>query len=208
MVGRIQSLRPNIVIVQKTVSGMAQDMLRSQGITFILDVKPSVICRISKCLQCDIVSSVDSSIGRPILGMCSQFEIKKFTNLKQTAKHIVILNRSESSPRNCCVVLRGGTEDELIKVKRIAKQILFNRYNWRFEVSLLTNEFAFYQSNEILQQNMRSDLSGINSSKNEIDVESGQLNENCPEEHNLTHEKSDNCEISNISEVIKVSLKH
>lgn len=144
VVGRIQGLQPNILIVQKSVSGVAQDMLRSLGIILILDVKPSIISRISKCLQCDIVTSVDSNIGKPVLGSCTRFEIMKFADSPgQKSKHIIVL-KTDRNTRNCCVLLRGGSEEELTKVKRIARQILFARYNWRFEISLLVDEFAFH----------------------------------------------------------------
>lgn len=170
MVGRIQSLKPNIVIVQKSVSGMAQDMLRDSGITLILDVKPSIISRIKKCLQCDIVTSVDSNIGKPILGTCSQFEMAKFAiPQSQRAKHIIVL-RTDGHPRNCCVLLRGGTTDELIKVKRITREILFSRYNWRFEASLLSDEFAFYDRDQLGVYDYFKSLSsmkGIGENENE-----------------------------------------
>lgn len=131
------------MIVQKSVSGIAQEMIRKLGITLILDVKPSIISRIQKCLQCDIVTSVDSNIGYPTLGKCSQFEIKKFMDPStQRPKHIIVL-RTDGNPKNCCVLLRGGTLDELTKLKRITRQILYSRYNWRFQIALLIDEGAF-----------------------------------------------------------------
>lgn len=141
MVGRILSLQPNVVIVHKSVSGIAQDMLRSFGICLIVDVKMSVLDRLSRCFQCDIVSSIDSNIGKPKLGTCAQFEIKKFPNTTDETKAIIILT-SNYNPKGCSVLLRGAPLDELIKVKRVAMLLLFARYNWRFELSFLSEEFA------------------------------------------------------------------
>ena len=39
-VARVVSLRPNILLVEKTVSRLAQDMLLQYGITLVLNVKP------------------------------------------------------------------------------------------------------------------------------------------------------------------------
>lgn len=39
-VARVVSLRPNMLLVEKTVSRIAQDMLLQHGITLVLNVKP------------------------------------------------------------------------------------------------------------------------------------------------------------------------
>ena len=39
-VSRVAALRPNILLVEKTVSRIAQDMLLQHGITLALNVKP------------------------------------------------------------------------------------------------------------------------------------------------------------------------
>lgn len=117
-------------------------MLRSQGITLVLDVKLSVLERLSRCLQCDIVTSIDSNIGRPKLGSCGKFYIKNFQNPEGASKTLMFLEPLSSSPRGCCVLLRGGDIRELVKVKHVALLMLFARYNWRFELSFLLDEFA------------------------------------------------------------------
>lgn len=77
-VTKILSLGPNIVLVHKNVAGIAQDMLRSNGITLVLDVKLCVMERISRCFECDILTSIDSNVGQPKLGTCDKFHIKTF----------------------------------------------------------------------------------------------------------------------------------
>lgn len=136
---RILSLKPNVVLVHKNVSGIAQDMLRNHGITLVLDVKLSVLERLARCLVCDIVSSIDSNIGRPKLGVCDLFYIKNFTD--ERCKTVMFFETA-SSPRGCCVLLRGGNNQELTRVKRVASTLLFARYNWRLELSYLLDEFA------------------------------------------------------------------
>lgn len=140
VVGRIRSLGPNVIFVHKNVSGIAQDMLRQCRITLVVDVKLSVLKRLARCLQCDIVSSIDSNIGRPKLGVCEKFFIRNFSNSLGVSKTLMFAETS--SPRGCSVLLRGGNYNELVRVKRVATFLLFARYNWRLEMSFLLNEFA------------------------------------------------------------------
>lgn len=141
VIGRIRSLNPNVIFVHKNVSGIAQDMLRKYKITLVVDVKLSVLKRLSRCLQCDIVASIDSNIGRPKLGVCEQFHIKNYSNSLGISKTLMIVE-TPSSPRGCSVLLRGGNFNELVRVKRVATFLLFARYNWRLEMSFLLDEFA------------------------------------------------------------------
>lgn len=78
VVGRILNLKPNVVLVQKGVAGIAQDMLRNHGVTLVLDVKSSVMDRLARCMQCDIVTSIESNISAPKLGTCDLFFIENF----------------------------------------------------------------------------------------------------------------------------------
>ena len=49
-VARVVSLRPNVLLVEKTVSRLAQDMLLQHGITLVLNVKPvSMLNMIRSC---------------------------------------------------------------------------------------------------------------------------------------------------------------
>lgn len=138
---RILSLKPNVVLVHKNVSGIAQDMLRKHGITLVLDVKLSVLQRLALNLQCDIVHSIDSNIGQPKLGVCDLFYIKTFNDKQGLTKSLMFFE-TLSNPQGCCVLLRGGNLNELSRVKKVASFLLFARYNWRLELSYLLDEFA------------------------------------------------------------------
>lgn len=111
------------------------------GITLVLDVKLSVLCRLSRCLKCDIVNSIDSNIGRPKLGTCDRFYIKTYDDQMGGSKTLMFFY-IPSSPRGFSVLLRGGTNAELIKVKKVAQMLLFVRFNWRLELAFLLDEFA------------------------------------------------------------------
>ncbi|XP_055628535.1 putative 1-phosphatidylinositol 3-phosphate 5-kinase isoform X2 [Toxorhynchites rutilus septentrionalis] len=140
-VAKILSLGANIVLVHKNVAGIAQDMLRDNGITLVLDVKLCVIERIARCLECDILSSVDSNVGQPKLGTCDTFSIRTFFDEQDSLKTLMCFEKS-CSPRGCCVLLRGGNKSELVKIKKVMSLLVFARYNWRLELAYLCDEYA------------------------------------------------------------------
>lgn len=78
VVARIAALEPDIVLVQRNVSRLAQEYLREKGITLVLNVKPSVLERVARVTKADIVKSIDAQIGRPQLGTCKLFHVKSF----------------------------------------------------------------------------------------------------------------------------------
>lgn len=141
VVARIQSYSPDIVLVHKNVSGIAQDMLRDSGITLVLDVKMTVFEKLSYCLSCDIVTSVDANIGKPKLGLCKRFSTKNFIDATGCSKTLMFLD-IPNSQRGCSLILRGGNDAELMKVKKVAKFLLFARYNFRLELCYLMDIFA------------------------------------------------------------------
>lgn len=138
---RIMSFKPHVVLVHKNVAGIAQDMLRSQGITLVLDVKLSVLERISRTLQCDIVVSIESNIARPQLGTCDAFYIRNFSDGSGINKTLMFFEKL-NNPRGFTCLLRGGCNSELSKVKKVASFLVYARYNWRLEMSFLLDEFA------------------------------------------------------------------
>lgn len=188
VVGRIRSFNPNVIIVHKNVSGIAQDMLRNLNITLVVDVKLSVLKRLSRCLQCDIVPTIDSNIGRPKLGLCEKFYIKNFTNSLGATKTLMF-TETPSNPRGCSVLLRGGDYHELIRVKRVAAFLLFTRYNWRMELSFLLNEFACppLPKTNIFDSKDYSPCTEINATRN------------------ITYQQNDDCDIQ---QATQLNLEH
>ncbi|KAG8558720.1 hypothetical protein GDO81_017123 [Engystomops pustulosus] len=77
-VQRIVDVRPTLVLVEKTVSRIAQDMLLEHGITLVINVKPQVLDRVSRMTQGDLVMSMDQLLTKPRLGTCSKFYMQVF----------------------------------------------------------------------------------------------------------------------------------
>ncbi|XP_023294210.2 putative 1-phosphatidylinositol 3-phosphate 5-kinase isoform X2 [Lucilia cuprina] len=138
---RIMSFKPNVVLVHKNVAGVAQDILRSNGITLVLDVKLSVMDRLARTLQCDVLTSIEGNISQPKLGKCDAFYIRNYNDGMGATKTLMFFEKLQS-PRGFTCLLRGGSNKELAKVKKVASFLVYARYNWRLEMSFLLDEFA------------------------------------------------------------------
>lgn len=192
--GRIMSFKPNVVLVHKQVAGIAQDLLRASGVTLVLDVKLSVLERLSRCLQCDIITNVESNIQTPRLGTCDRFYIKSFEDSQGSSKTLMFFEKfSNARIFNC--LLRGGSNAELAKVKKVASQLIYARYNWRLEMSFLLEEFAQPISpKRIIFESKENSPSGEEKfeEKKDISIEKKVLVERKSEEKLVTEKVSDN----------------
>jgi 1-phosphatidylinositol-3-phosphate 5-kinase len=90
VVARIANLQPNLVLVHRNVSRLAQEFLLGLRVTLVLNVKASVLERVARCTQADIVTSVDAHIGRPQLGTCRSFYLKTFQDEKGMCLNVYV----------------------------------------------------------------------------------------------------------------------
>lgn len=140
-VQRIVDVRPNLVLVEKTVSRIAQDMLLEHGITLVINVKPQVLDRVSRVTQGDLVLSMDQLLTKPRLGSCHKFCIQPFTLANNEVKTLMFF---EGCPPylGCSIKLRGASLYELARVKEIIRLMVCVAYHSQLEISFLMDEFA------------------------------------------------------------------
>ncbi|XP_022596525.1 1-phosphatidylinositol 3-phosphate 5-kinase [Seriola dumerili] len=140
-VQRIVDVRPTLVLVEKTVSRIAQDMLLEHGITLVINVKPQVLDRVSRMTQGDLVMSMDQLLTKPRLGTCHKFYMQPFTLSNNDAKTLMFF---EGCPAHlgCSIKLRGASEYELARVKEIIMLMVCVAYHSQLEISFLMDEFA------------------------------------------------------------------
>lgn len=77
-VAKIEAHRPNVLLVEKTVSSYAQEYLLAKEISLVLNVKKPLLERISRCTGAQISPSVDN-IASTRLGHCEVFRIERTT---------------------------------------------------------------------------------------------------------------------------------
>uniref|UniRef100_A0A023F0I5 1-phosphatidylinositol-3-phosphate 5-kinase n=1 Tax=Triatoma infestans TaxID=30076 RepID=A0A023F0I5_TRIIF len=141
-VSKIVDLGANIVIVGKSVVRPAQDLLAAKGISFVANVKSSVLERLARLTGADILSSVDAHLGSPKLGVCSLFRVATFTNDYGKEKTLMIFEGCRYPELGCTILLRGGTNCELARVKKVTSNLLFAKYNAQLEISYLMDAGA------------------------------------------------------------------
>ncbi|NXD83242.1 FYV1 kinase, partial [Halcyon senegalensis] len=140
-VQRIVDVRPNLVLVEKTVSRIAQDMLLEHGITLVINVKPQVLDRVSRMTQGDLVMSMDQLLTKPRLGTCHKFYMQVFQLPNDQTKTLMFF---EGCPQHlgCTIKLCGAAEYELARVKEILIFMICVAYHSQLEISFLMDEFA------------------------------------------------------------------
>ncbi|RXN28954.1 1-phosphatidylinositol 3-phosphate 5-kinase isoform X1 [Labeo rohita] len=140
-VQRIADVRPNLVLVEKTVSRIAQDMLLEHGISLVINVKPQVLDRVSRMTQGDLVISMDQLLTKPRLGTCHKFYLHSFQLPNNEMKSLMFF---EGCPPQlgCTIKLRGASEYELARVKEIIIFMVCVAYHSQLEISFLMDEFA------------------------------------------------------------------
>lgn len=141
LVNRISAMRPNLLLVQKNVAGLALQLLEAASITTVYNVKPSVIEAVSRCTQTKIITSVDrlaASSAYP--GQCGSFDVKTYLHKNRKKTYIYI----SGCPKElgCTIVLRGADHEVLVKVKRITEFMVYVVYNLKLETCLMRDEFA------------------------------------------------------------------
>ncbi|XP_074643443.1 1-phosphatidylinositol 3-phosphate 5-kinase-like isoform X3 [Tubulanus polymorphus] len=138
-VAKIAALKPDILLVEKTVSRLAQDFILHAGITLVLNVKPTVMQRVARFTLADIVPSIDGLVSKPRLGICHKFYSQQFTLPNGLSKTLMFFDGC-ANHLGCTVTLRGGSQSELSKVKKILHFMVYVAYHSKLETSFIMDE--------------------------------------------------------------------
>ncbi|KAF0739480.1 putative 1-phosphatidylinositol 3-phosphate 5-kinase [Aphis craccivora] len=106
-------MKPDLVLVQKSVSRIAQEIFNQMGVTLVLNVKTSVLERIARCTGAEILTSIDAHMGKSVLGTCQQFCIENFGN-----KALMFFEGCPVPEEGCSVLLRGSSNKQLKILKK------------------------------------------------------------------------------------------
>ncbi|XP_048546330.1 putative 1-phosphatidylinositol-3-phosphate 5-kinase FAB1C [Triticum urartu] len=145
-VAKIEAQRPHVLLVEKSVPMYAQQLL-AKDISLVLNVKRSLLERISRCTGAKIASSIDN-ITSARLGQCQAFWIERVAESlapkDSNRKSIKTLMFFDGCPRRlgCTVLLRGTSYEELRKVKLALQFAVFAAYQLSLETSYLADEGA------------------------------------------------------------------
>ncbi|XP_058087906.1 putative 1-phosphatidylinositol-3-phosphate 5-kinase FAB1C [Magnolia sinica] len=146
-VSKIEAHRPNVLLVEKSVSSYAQEYLLAKEISLVLNIKRPLLERISRCTGAHIVPSIDR-LSSARSGHCDNFRLERVTesaSMDQSNKKITkTLMFFEGCPKRlgCTVLLRGPCREELKKVKHVVQFAVFAAYHLSLETSFLADEGA------------------------------------------------------------------
>ena len=137
VIGKLLDLRPNLVLVEKSVTHLAQEILRREGVSLAVNVKPKVLSRLSRLIEGSIIKSVDTLMTAPTLGTCDLV-----TSECAGPDERLLLFEGCKPSLGGTVLLRGGDRGFLSKVKAVLRRLILIKYNWKHERSFLSNEYA------------------------------------------------------------------
>jgi len=140
LVNRILLLRPQVLLVQHAVSGLALQFLEEANIAVAYNVKQSVLRAVSRCTQTRIISSMDKLTMDPShLGECESFDVRSF--VYQGIKKSYMFFSGCQQDLGCTMVLRGADQRTLGKLKRITEFMCYIVYSLKLENCLLRDMF-------------------------------------------------------------------
>ena len=145
VVAKVKAFRPSIILVQKSMSRLALEMLYELGIIVAVNVKQSVMNRVARCTEGAILSSLDQLFFDVRLGHCGHFYIRNYTlpdGVKKTLMYFDLCERQYG----CVITLQGASNRELKKVKKITQFGLHVAHNSNLETLFLIDEFAWPKS--------------------------------------------------------------
>ncbi len=144
LAARIAGFRPHLVLAEKGVSRLALEKMVSAGIAVARNVKPSATAFVAKMTQGDIITGMDKLATEPRLGHCARWRIHTFDHPLIPGRRKTYM-RFEGCPRpgsggGGTIVLRGGKEETLRKVKGVCRFAMFVVRNLKMETSLWRDE--------------------------------------------------------------------
>ncbi|KAF5027704.1 hypothetical protein F66182_188 [Fusarium sp. NRRL 66182] len=172
VVQRITNLRPQVLLAEKSISGVALQYLSDANISVAYNVKHTVIEAVARCAETDIISSLDM-LALPVqIGRCSTFEVRTFVNNDYPGRKKSYIFLSGCTPElGCTIALRGANNTVLSKVKHIMEFMVYVVYNLKLESSLLRDEsIELPEGGDSMTSSMHLPLDGMRSmSVNSID---------------------------------------
>lgn len=163
VVQRITNLRPQVLLAQKGVSGVALQYLSEANISVAYNVKDTVIEAVARCAETEIIESLDM-LALPVrVGRCSAFEVRTFVNNDYPGRKKSYIFLSGCRPDlGCTIALRGATGELLRQVKHIMEFMVYVVYNLKLESSLLRDESV--DPPEDSETSLSNSLQGLNES--------------------------------------------
>ncbi|KAK4129432.1 hypothetical protein N657DRAFT_74231 [Parathielavia appendiculata] len=147
VVNRILNLEPHVLLVEKSVAGIALQYLSEANVAVAYNVKPSVLEAVARIVNMPVISSMDMLTLGARVGVCESFEVKTFVNNEiRGKKKTYIFISGCPKDRGCTIALRGASTAILSRMKRITEFMVYVVYNLKLESCLMRDEFVHIPS--------------------------------------------------------------
>lgn len=87
IISKIEALRPNVLLVEKSVASCAQEYLLAKEISLVLNVKRPLLERIARCTGALVTPSVDA-LSKARLGHCELFRLDRMVEDHEAANQL------------------------------------------------------------------------------------------------------------------------
>ncbi|KAI3497845.1 hypothetical protein L1887_33429 [Cichorium endivia] len=178
IVSRIEARRPNVLLVEKSVSSYAQEYLLAKEISLVSNVKRPLLERIARCTGAPITPSTDK-ISTTRLGQCELFRLEKFSEYHEadnqfSKKPSKTLMFFDGCPRRlgCTILLKGSCREDLKKVKHVVQYAVFAAYHLSLETSFLADEGASLPKKTVMPEFSNAEITNSPRSEGHDDDQS------------------------------------
>lgn len=100
IVSRIEAHRPNVLLVEKSVSSYAQEYLLAKDISLVSNIKRSLLERVARCTGALVTASI-AHISTTRLGQCELFRLEKVSEEHE------VTNQSNKKPLKTLMFFEG-----------------------------------------------------------------------------------------------------
>ncbi|MBW0477926.1 hypothetical protein O181_017641 [Austropuccinia psidii MF-1] len=134
LVQRLTCLKPDLLLVEGNVSGLAIEYLVDAGVTVLRHVKPTVLQAVARSTQTPLISSLDKLLNLKV-GHCGLFNIQTLQHRMIPGNHRKTLTRVEGCEPSlgATILLRGGDLALLTKLKALMSMMVRIVYSLRLE---------------------------------------------------------------------------
>lgn len=138
-IARIMQHRPDVILVEQTMSRYAQDLLLQNNVALVLNVKSTLLERIARCTGGTIAPAQELfKMSEGMMGSCSEFRVENISTGCNGAKTLMHFDGCPE-PLGCTVLLHGKTQASLEGPKKALKLLSLAAWNACLEESFVSD---------------------------------------------------------------------
>lgn len=159
LVSRIIQLKPNIILSNCSINGLALKQFSNNKILAVPNCKLNNMIKLSKFINSTIISSIDILATKPKLGSCELFEEKYYLHEKILKSYFYFSGCN--SKIGLTFIIRGSKVESLNKIKNCLSPMIYAFVNSEFESSFLRDKYLKLVDNKEINKEISKPLYSI-----------------------------------------------